>query len=112
MKKIISAVIIVGVMSQVANAMGPVGDRSHRHFYKDQEWIWQKLENKQEQPSDHGLTAKLNSIRIWSLPSPRYTPLAFTGPFRPPTQALAFTGPFRPPTQPLAFTGPFRPPGT
>jgi hypothetical protein len=26
----------------MANAMGPMGDNTHRHFYKDQEWIWQK----------------------------------------------------------------------
>jgi hypothetical protein len=42
MKTIISAIIVAGALSQMANAMGPMGDNTHRHFYKDQEWIWQK----------------------------------------------------------------------
>jgi hypothetical protein len=58
MKTIISAIIVAGALSQMANAMGPMGDTTHRHFYKDQEWIWQ---NQQGQPKVEGSDSKVAS---------------------------------------------------
>jgi hypothetical protein len=90
MKKIISAVVLVWVLSQMANAMGPVGDTTHRHFYKDQDWIWQKEENQRKSDASKNTTQNFNGIHIWGVP------LAFGLPNKPPF--LAFGLPNKPPT--------------
>jgi len=107
MIKIISAIIVAGAMSQMANAMGPMGDLSHRHFYKDQEWIWQNARG-QEKAQGKAAMTKPARIQIWltSVAStvPIRPPVASTVPLRPP---VASTVPLRPP---VASTVPLRPP--
>jgi hypothetical protein len=107
MKKIIGAVLVAGAMSQFANAMGPMGDTTHRRFYKDQEWIWQKTLG-EEKAELSGAPVTKSAIQIWTVPVvstlPLRPPLASTLPLRPP---LASTLPLRPP---LASTLPLRPP--
>jgi hypothetical protein len=98
MKKIISAVVMLGAMAQVTIAMGPMGDLTHRHFYKDQEWIWQREQPQPKGESGQKIKSQIFSVHVWRLP------LASKPPFRPP---LASTPPFHPP---LASTPPFRPP--
>ena len=97
MKKIISAMIVAGALSQMANAMGPMGDMTHRHFYKNQEWIWQNSPAQEKAPGKSA-TIKSVPIQIW------LAPLASTLPLRPP---VVSTLPLRPP---LASTLPLRPP--
>ena len=117
MKKLISVVVMAGAMSQIANAMGPAGDTTHRHLYKDQEWIWgsQVNEPKHEAAKDLGNQASMTSI--WHLPTaflvPRHPGLAFLVPTKP---GLAFLVPTKPglaflvPTKPgLAFLVPTKP---
>jgi hypothetical protein len=103
MKKLISVVVMAGAMSQIVNAMGPMGDATHRHFYKDQEWIWQKEENTQQKGEaiTHA-TQNFTAIHFWSLP------LAFGLPNKPPF--MAFGLPNKPPGQFLAFGLPNKPP--
>jgi hypothetical protein len=114
MKKIICAVLVAGAMSQIANAMGPMGDTTHRHLYKDQEWIWQKEENTQPkgEATTHA-TQNFAAIHFWSLPlafglpnKPPFT--AFGLPNKPPMQSLAFGLPNKPPF--IAFGLPNKPP--
>ena len=106
MNKIISAMIVAGAMSQMANAM-PMGDLTHRHFYKEQEWIWQKSPGQQKAPGVPAMT-KPEPIQIWLAPLastlPLRPPVAPTVPFRP---SVASTLPLRPP---VASTLPLRPP--
>jgi len=96
MKTIISAIIVAGALSQMANAMGPMGDTTHRHFYKDQEWIWQ---NEQSQPKTEPSkeAAKFEANHVWELPLafvlPAHRPLAFVLPTHP---SLAFVLPTHP----------------
>ena len=122
MKKMISAIIMAGALSQMANAMGPMGDSTHRHFYKDQEWIWQTEKSKTEVTRTEQRAQKFSEINVWQAalalsgalnPSLGTTPiLAFGLPTHPPTgSALAFGLPTRPPTgSALAFGLPTRPP--
>ena len=113
MKKIISAIILAGALSQIANAFGPTGDATHRRFYKDQEWIWQ---NEQSQPKSEAIKdsrQNFSATHIWNVPLafafPNRPPyLGFAFPNRPPYLGFAF--PNRPPY--LAFAFPNRPPAT
>lgn len=89
MKKIISAVVMAGALSQMANAMGPMGDTTHRHFYKEQEWIWQTSQSRVNDGSTRQATIQSRSIHIWALP------LASLPPLRPPS--VASLPPIRPP---------------
>ena len=99
MKKILSAIVVAGALAQAASAMGPLGDRTHRHLYKDQEWIWQQEQTQPKSEAGKDTNAKFSWVEIWS-------PLAFGMPNRPPY--LAFGMPNRPPY--LAFGMPNRPP--
>ena len=109
MKTIISAIILAGALSQMANAMGPMGDSSHRHFYKDQQWIWQTEKSKAEVTGAERSPQKFSEINAWQAtlalsgalsPSAGSTPiLAFGFPTHRPPTALAFGFPtHRPPT--------------
>jgi hypothetical protein len=98
MKKIISAVIMAGALAQISNAMGPTGDNTHRHFYKDQEWIWQ---NEQSQPK---AGTNGNAITQPTSNGVSHSPVAFFVPHQPP---LAFFVPHHP--SPLAFFVPWHP---
>ena len=107
MKKLISVVVMAGAMSQIANAMGPAGDTTHRHLYKDQEWIWGSQVNqpKHEAAKDLGNQASMTSI--WHLPTASLVPtkpgLAFLVPRHP---GLAFMVPTTPTKPSLAFLAP------
>jgi hypothetical protein len=98
MKTIISAIILAGALSQMANAMGPMGDISHRHFYKDQEWIWQNDQSQPKVAPSKDAVENSRTIHVWQ------APVAFVVPVRPP---VAFVVPVRPP---VAFVVPVRPP--
>jgi hypothetical protein len=76
MKKIISAVVIAGALSQIANAMGPTGDMTHRHFYKDQEWIWQNEASRAKDETGMNRQQSFNPTHVWSLPV-AVAPVAF-----------------------------------
>ena len=102
MKTIISAIIVAGALSQMANAFGPVGDTTHRHFYKDQEWIWQNEQNLSDKQALKDSMQGFSVTHVWD------SPLAFAFPNRPPYLAFAF--PNRPPY--LAFAFPNRPPAS
>src|ERR1700730_1631034 len=120
MQKLISVVVMAGAMSQIANAMGPAGDTTHRHLYKDQEWIWGSQVNqpKPETAKDLGNQASMTSI--WHLPTaslvptkpglaflvPRHPGLAFLVPHNP---GLAFMVPTTPTRPGLAFLVPHNP---
>jgi hypothetical protein len=90
MKKLISVVVMAGAMSQIANAMGPAGDTTHRHLYKDQEWIWRKENSQGKSEVSKDAKPNFSTIHVWSLP------LAFGFPNKPP--AFAFGFPNKPPT--------------
>ena len=108
MKKIISAMILAGAMSQIANAMGPTGDLSRRHFYKDQEWIWQGKKSQTEAKVTNDTPQKTSEASAWQ------AVLALTGALSPTltsTPVLAFGMPTHPPTT-LAFGMPTHPPTT
>jgi len=106
MKTIISAIIVAGALSQMANAMGPMGDTTHRHFYKDQEWIWQ---NEQSQPKLEPIkeAAKFEANHVWELPwafvVPAHPSVAFVVPAHP---SVAFVVPAHPS---VAFVVPAHP---
>jgi hypothetical protein len=102
MKKIICGILVAGAMSQIASAMGPMGDTTHRHLYKDQAWIWQKEENTQQKGEATTNATQNFGIHFWSLP------LAFGMPNKPPF--MAFGLPNKPPMQSLAFGMPNKPP--
>src|SRR5260221_10296385 len=107
MKKIISAVVVAGALVQISNAMGPTGDNTHRRFYKDQEWIWQKTPTEESLHNGKSVTNKRDPIHIWTPVTsalPVRPPLASALPVRPP---LASALPVRPP---LASALPVRPP--
>jgi hypothetical protein len=87
MKKTISLIVVAAALSQIANAMGPMGDTTHRHFYKNQEWIW-KNEQDQKKPADHRQMEKFSLFEVW------YKSLVSVPPVRPP---LASVPPVRPP---------------
>jgi hypothetical protein len=109
MKKIISAIVIAGALAQAAIAMGPTGDMTRRHFYKDQEWIWHSNENQPKAKVSKDSTQYVGVVHVWTLAFtlPTHPPyLAFTLPTHPPY--LAFTLPTHPPY--LAFTLPTHPP--
>lgn len=89
MKKIISAVVMAGALSQMASAMGPMGDTTNRHFYKQQEWIWQTSQPQLKAGSGQQATTQFISVHIWALP------LASLPPLRPPS--VASLPPLRPP---------------
>jgi hypothetical protein len=97
---------VAGAMSQIANAMGPMGDTTHRRFYKDQEWIW-KTESKSKANaagSSKYEAQKFTETPVWSPILASALPLASLPPLRPP---LASLPPLRPP---LASLPPLRPP--
>ena len=76
-KKLVSAVLMAWALSQMANAMGPMGDLSHRHFYKDQEWIWQSEQSRPKVGADG------NAIGQPAPSAASHSPVAFfvpTGP--------------------------------
>jgi hypothetical protein len=107
MKKIISALVVAGAMSQMANAMGPTGDLTHRRFYKDQEWIWQTEKSHSKAngaaPGETG-TQKFSGIIVWEAILASALPLASLPPLHPP---LASLPPLHPP---LASLPPLHPP--
>src|SRR6202022_2406440 len=83
------------LLPEEAAAMLPVGNDAHRHFYKDQEWIWTTPQK----------TAVSVGPNLHSAPAPT---LAFTMSTNPPQTGLAFTMPTHPPQGGLAFTMPDR----
>ena len=89
MKTIISAIIVAGALSQMANAMGPMGDITHRHFYKDQEWIWQKEETQPKAASKKDVATQITLADISN------SPVAFLVPHHP-TGFFAFLVPNHP----------------
>ena len=97
MKAIISAIIVAGALSQMANAMGPTGDITHRHFYKDQEWIWQDQQNQPKAESNGSAVTNPVSSGI------SHTPVAFLVPHNP---SVAFLVPHNPS---VAFLVPHNP---
>jgi hypothetical protein len=112
MKKVVTIVVMIGALSQITNAMGPTGDTTRRHFYKDQEWIWHSSEtqSKADVSNDSSKKQNLSVFHVWNAPlpygMPARIPLAFGVPTHPPT--LAFGVPTHPPT--LAFGVPTHPP--
>jgi hypothetical protein len=132
MKTIISAIIVAGALSQMANAMAPAGDMSRRHFYKDQEWIWQTEKSKTAVSATDSSPHKFSDIKAWQaaltlsgalsaslgstpilafgLPTHPPANLAFGLPTHPPA-ALAFGLPTHPPAN-LAFGLPTHPPAS
>jgi hypothetical protein len=102
MKKTISALVVAGILSQAANAMGPTGDLTHRHFYKDQEWIWNQEQSQPNAQSKKDLDSNLNGTPF-TFVMPGHPPLAFVMPGHPP---FAFVMPGHPP---FAFVMPDHP---
>jgi hypothetical protein len=101
MKKLISVVVMAGALAQISNAMGPMGDTTHRHFYKDQEWIWktEKSQSKDEAAgSTKNGTQKFSGVTAWEAILAAALPLATLPPLHPP---LASLPPLRP-THPAA----------
>ena len=107
MKKLISVVVMAGAMSQIANAMGPAGDTTHRHLYKDQEWIWGSQVNQPKPEAAKDLGNQASTTSIWHLPTAFLVPirpgLAFMVPRHP---GLAFMVPTTPTRPSLAFLAP------
>src|SRR5246500_2304327 len=89
-----------------ASAMLPVGNDADRHFYKDQEWIW----NLQEQQSSSAKEAESRELTFTPPTHPPQVELAFTPPTHPPQVELAFTPPTHPPQEEMAFPPPTHPP--
>jgi hypothetical protein len=85
----------------MANAFGPMGDITHRHLYKDQQWIWQK-----EQTLPKAEASKDVGTQI-SLPDISNSPVAFLVPNHP-SESLAFLVPNHP-SESLAFLVPNHP---
>ena len=109
MKKLISAVVIAGALSQITNAMGPMGDITHRHFYKEQDWIWQDSQAVEKAGRDKAATTMPAPVQIWAMS------IATTVPLRPPPAStvllrlpVASTVPLH--LASLATTVPLRPP--
>jgi hypothetical protein len=100
MKTIISAIFVAGAVSQMANAMGPMGDVTHRHLYKEQEWIWQKRDTELKDKARIQGTESFTGGQTWNLP------VAFGLPNKPPY--VAFGLPNKPPY--VAFGLPNKPP--
>ena len=69
MKTIISAIIVAGALSQMANAMGPMGDITHRHFYKDQEWLWQKEDSRSRAKVRTDGIEGFTGGNVWNFPA-------------------------------------------
>ncbi len=95
-KKLLLTVIVFASASDVVLAGLPLGSDANRHFYKDQEWLW----NDQEQPAR---PAQRSDTRAFTFTMPTHPPqagLAFTMPTHPPQAGLAFTTPTHPPQQP------------
>jgi hypothetical protein len=106
MKEILSVLLVAGVLSQISNAMGPMGDTTHRRFYKDQEWIWKTESKSKANPaaSSKYEAQKFSETPVWSAILAPALPIASLPPLRPP---LASLPPIRPP---LASLPPLRPP--
>jgi hypothetical protein len=110
-RKLLLTVIVFASASDVVLAgqnfaMLPFGSDANRHFYKDQEWLW----NDQKQPAQ---PAQQSDPRAFTFTMPTHPPqvgLAFTMPTHPPQAGLAFTMPTHPPQAGLAFTMPTHPP--
>ena len=117
MKTIIFAIIVAGALSQIANAMGPMGDTTHRHFYKDQEWIWQKEQSQPKAGANWDTTSQPVSNGASQVPLAFFAPDGFGLAFFVPTHpSVAFFVPTHPsvaffvPTHPsVAFFVPTHP---
>jgi hypothetical protein len=98
MKAIISAIIVAGALSQMANAMGPMGDITHRHFYKDQEWLWQK-EDSRSKAKIRTESESFTGGSVWNvpvasgLPKRLSSPMASVLPTHPATASVLPTHP-------------------
>src|ERR1700740_1121861 len=68
MKTIISAIFVAGALSQMASAMGPMGDTTHRHFYKEQEWIWQKEDSRAKAKIRTDESQSFTGGHVWNVP--------------------------------------------
>src|ERR1700736_4730720 len=82
-KKLLLTVIVFASASHVVLAGLPLGSDANRHFYKDQEWLW----NEKEQPARPAQQANQSETRAFT----------FTMPIHPPQAGLAFTMPTHPP---------------
>src|SRR5271167_2063205 len=92
-RKLLLTVIVFASASHVVLAdqnfaMLPFGSDANRHFYKDQEWLWNDQEQK-ARPAQQDDTGAFT----------------FTMPTHPPQAGLAFTMPTHPPQQ-LALAWP------
>src|SRR5260370_31965700 len=103
-KKLLLTVIVFASASDVVFAGLPFGSDANRHFYKDQEWIWN------EQPARPALPAQQSDTHVAMATHGPRAGLAFTMPTHPPQAGLAFTMPTHPPQAGLAFTMPTHPP--
>src|SRR3984893_4840251 len=94
-----------GILSpENASAMLPPGNDTHRHFYKDQEWIWATSDSSTAiKPGAHG------DLVPAAPTDPEKANVAFTMPTHPAQGNLAFTMPTHPGQGNLAFTMPTHP---
>src|ERR1700730_19195467 len=98
------------LLPEEAAAMLPVGNDAHRHFYKDQEWIWTTPQKTAVSVGPNLHSAPAPTLAFTMSTNPPQTGLAFTMPTHPPQGGLAFTMPTHPPQGSLAFTMPTHPP--
>src|SRR6202453_405622 len=104
-----------GLLPERASAMLPVGNDEHRHFYKEQEWIWAapdvleaKVDESNRQVSEPTRPTQASRAETaFTMPThPAQADLAFTMPTHPAQADLAFTMPTHAPQADLAFTMP------
>jgi hypothetical protein len=87
-----------------ASAMLPLGNDAHRHFYRDQEWIWTASN------SPESIKPGTRGELVPAVPTdPEKTDVAFTMPTHPSQASLAFTMPTHPAQANVAFTMPTHP---
>jgi len=60
--------------------MGPMGDTTHRHFYKDQEWIWQKEDSRSEAKTRTDRIEGFTNAHVWNVPVAPGLPKALLSP--------------------------------
>src|ERR1700689_3416282 len=81
-----------GLLPERASAMLPVGNDEHRHFYKEQEWIWATTEAPEAtvDESNRQVSEPTKPTQL------AWAETASTMPTPPPQAELAFTMPTHP----------------
>ncbi len=119
-KKLLITIIVSIAASSGVLAGLPLGYHTNRHFYKDQDWLWNAQEQSAQPAQQNNAQAFTSTTptvvpetgSASAIPSHRtntavaFTMLAFTMPTHRPEAELAFTMPTHRPEAELAFTMP------